>query len=132
MLLMSTPQDLTPLFNSIPIRDKIYPLNMEKFIIDLDGTNPTAITLPIDVNSVKIVNSSTHTAFFNVSYTDGTNESPGNLTGTTTNRRVHEVPAGGSFDLIQEQKFNRIHAAAANNIDLIAYPGKGYTNGLPS
>lgn len=126
------PQDLTPYFNSIPMERRIYASVLEKYPISLDGSNPSSVTFPIDVSVVKIVNKSNHIAYFNVSYTDGSNEYPGDLTASTTNKRVHEISPNGTFDLIQEEKFNTVHAVSASVVELVAFPGKGFVNGLSS
>jgi hypothetical protein len=130
---MPTPTRLTPEDDAIPPDQRTTPHEGRVITLELTDSVVSTDTLPRDLNFAlfKAVGGA---IYFNVSYTDGTNEDPGNLTASTTDTRRIPLDEGEVFELPQGTEFNKVYAkrqsGSAGSATLKIYPGRGLLNEL--
>jgi hypothetical protein len=132
---MTTPVSLTPDDDYIPATQRTVPSIDEEYSIDFTETGSDSKVLPNDVKT-GVFEAIDGDFLFNTSYTDGTNEEPGDLTGDGAGGRVHELKAGKTYETAQNTEFNKYHAECtalsegASLAQLKCYPGAGKPNNL--
>jgi len=132
---MTTPISLTPDDDYIPADARTVPQIDEEFSIDFEEPDTGSKLLPNDVKTA-LFEAVDGDFLFNVSYFDGTNEDPGDLTGDGASGRVHQLKSGATYRAIQNTEFNKYHgectalADGATLAQLKCWPGAGKPNNL--
>lgn len=132
---MTAPTDLTPLYNNFPIEHWTTPHEAGQFKVALTDAEAKSLTLAGDLNFCTLT-AVGEDLYANVSYTDGTNEAPGNLLAVSNDpygRRI-ELTAGVPWPLPQGLKFNKIYvtrqSGASGTATLVIVPGRMRLNTL--
>ncbi len=132
---MTTPISLTPDDDYIPADARTVPQIDEEFSIDFEEPGTGSELLPNDVKTATF-EAVGGDFLFNISYTDGNNEEPGDLTANGAGGRVHQLKSGATYKAVQNTEFNKYYGECTALDDgvtlaqLKCYPGAGKPNNL--
>jgi len=132
---MTQPTSLTPSDDWIPASQRTSPRQGRDYILEFTGADTDEIELPRDVK-FSVFKARGGNFLFNVSYTDGTNEEPGDLLSDGAGGLVKVLNDGEVYELPQEVEFNKIYVECVALSDgeteatFTAYPGAGHLNEL--
>jgi hypothetical protein len=115
--------------NNLDATQRTVPQEMTEISIALSTNVVSASSKFADVKTAVIV--CDEPVYFNVSYHDGSTDSPGDLVTANTDTRVLYHPGNdGAFNVLQNTEFNTVHAqivAGTGTATVRIYPGGGIT-----
>lgn len=118
----------TPADNHRDATNRTVPQEMKEYGISLSGSTAGETSkFDTDVKTAVIV--SDEPIYFNVSYDDGSTESPDDLVTANSDARVlYHAGNNGSFNVLQNTEFNKVHAkivSGSGSATVRVYPGGG-------
>lgn len=117
--------------NYLSASERDVPQVRRRYTADMGGQTARSFKIPLDVKVIGGVNNSNQSLSYYVSFWDGSADSLGNLHDAGTSSRIDVVAAGATFEIAQEQEFNRIHFKAGSAATGLVWirPGAGLENG---
>jgi hypothetical protein len=115
----------TPGDNSAPAQNRIIPQEMKMYTLSVIAAETYSVDLGVDVKTASIVCDGADTEF-NVSYDDGSTDSPGDLVTAGSDARVLLGFNGQTVNVLQNTEFNQVYAkTGSGSATCYIYPGGG-------
>jgi len=115
----------TPGDNSAPALNRTVPQEMKMYQISAIAAETYSVDLGVDAKTAAIVCDGADTEL-NVSYDDGSTDSPGDLVTTGTDARVLMAFDGQTLSVLQNTEFNQVYAkTGSGSATCYIFPGGG-------
>lgn len=115
----------TPGDNSTPAENRTVPREMKMYQLSAIAAETYSVDMGVDAKTAAIVCDGADTEL-NVSYDDGSTDSPGDLVTAGTDARVLRAFDGQGLNILQNVEFNQVHAkTVSGSATCYIFPGGG-------